>query len=421
MGIPSGGREKTEKRNLKLPLYEDTMAGGALMILVARGAHDAALGVPKIATYVNEEYSRGGAINLERISDNVQPVALVIESEEDPFLENYEDYLEMEIGGRLMLRLPLSVLRAISTDYRRVRNKHILGLDWNAFFPDITLIRLSYHEVKFKLRSRREFSLINRRICLDAEQRLALAHLEETKDHTQGVSCSELFRPAEPTAEFDFRFDTHSPTKGLLIETSDACDLTEFRLILDGHSAIDLTEITTAFVMRRLSPKCVYIPFDLRAPMLSREPSSFAGAINFSRIDQARLQLRFANPQAHIRVCGFVYNQLRTKDRMARLRFETTTSIMLRRWEVPVAAVTPVPFITSDPVPRPLEEGRSFCAITQDELTVGELFVCCAGCGHCFRQEALAEWFSGAGRARTCVTCRVAWSDWTVWRATERG
>lgn len=393
-----------------------------LIILVAQGGHDAALGVPKIATEIREEYSVGGAINVERRSDTVQPVALVIESEEDPFLENYEDYLEMTIGEQPMLQLPLSVLRAISTDYRRIRNKHILGLDWNAFFPDITLIRLSYHEVKFKLRSRREFSFINRRIYLDTEQRRALAHSDITTDHTQGISCSELFRPAEPTSEFDFWFDTHSPTKGLLIETSDTCDLTEFRLISNGLSVIDLNEITTAFVMRRLSPKCVYIPFDLRASMLSREPSSFAGAINFSRIGGVRLQLRFANPQAHIRVCGFVYNLLRTRNGMAGLRFETTTSIMLRRWEVPVPtapAAPPVLFNTSDPVPRPLEEGRSFCAITHDELAVGDLYVHCAGCSHCFRQTALAEWFSGrASAAQTCVMCRAAWSDWTVWRAT---
>ncbi|NCY20962.1 E3 ubiquitin-protein ligase [bacterium] len=392
-----------------------------MVILVAQGDHDAALGVPKIATEIREEYSRDGVIAMQRSSDIVQPVALVIESEEDPFLENYADYLEMTVGEQLMLRLPLSVLRAISTDYRRVRNRHILGLDWKAFFPYIPMIRLSYHEVKFKLQSRREFSLINRCIYLYTGQRQAFAHLEETKDHTQGISCSELFLPAEPTAGFDFRFDTHSPTKGLLIETSDACDLTEFRLILNGHIVIDLTEITTAFVMRRLSPKCVYIPFDLRAPMLSREPSSFAGAINFSRIDEARLQLQFANPQAHIRVCGFVYNQLRTRRGMAGLRFETTTGIILRRWEVP-AAVAPASFNTSDPVPRPLEEGRSLCAITHDELAVGDVYVRCAGCGHCFRQEALVNWFRGrAGTARTCVMCRMAWSDWTVYRVTERG
>lgn len=392
------------------------------MILVAQGAHDAALGVPKIATEIREECSLGGAINVERHSDSVQPVALVIESEEDPFLENCEDYLEMEIGRQRMLRLPLSVLRAISTDYRRVRNRHILGLDWNAFFPDIPMLLLVHHEVKFKLRSIREFSLINHRIHLDTEQRREFAHLDQTNDHIQEISCSELFRSAESTTEFDFRLDTHSPTKGLLIETSDACNLTEFRLFLNGHSAIDLNEITIAFVMRRLSPKCVYIPFDLRAPMLSREPSSFAGAINFSRIDEARLQLRFTNPQAHIRVCGFVYNQLRTRAGMAGLRFETTTGILLRRWEVPapVPAVAPVQFNTSEPVPRPLEEGRSYCAITHDELAVGELFARCAGCRHCFRQEALEQWFSGrTGAARTCVMCRAAWSDWTIWRATE--
>jgi hypothetical protein len=392
------------------------MAGGALMILVARGAHDDALGVPKIGTCVYEENSLGGSIALERVGDTIQPVALTIESEEDPFLDNYADFFEMEIGGKLMLRLPLSVLRAISTDYRRVRDTHILGLDWNAFFPDIPCIRLPYHEVRFKLRSRREFSLITHRIFMDTEPRRALARLHETNDHTQGIACSELYRPELPTSMFDFRFDSHSPMKGLLIETSDTCDLTEFTLCLNGQIAIDLNEITIAFAMRRISPKCVYIHFNLRAPMLSREPASFAGAINFSRIDVSRLQLRFANPQAHIRVSGFVYNQFRTMSGMAGLRFEPTTNIMLRRWEVPVPVPLSVPFNTSDPVPRPLEEGRSFCAITHDELDVGDLYVRCAGCRYCFRQMALEEWFSGrAGAARACVMCRAAWSDWTVY------
>jgi hypothetical protein len=384
---------------------------GALLPLAFQGAHTAQLGVPYSTNDITIQDSINGVLNLRKSGDKATPLALIITQEgTDPFQQT-EAIFGMEIGGQLMFKVPLSLLRSLATKYKISGNKHCVYFDWDAFFPPIPLIRLSYHEVTFSIRGfaiNQGFSLMIRYDLLDLAERREFALRQKYDTHIQNISCSRWVSQ-EPSTTFDLKLQAQGLVKGFFIETDSDCEITNMTLWANELTVKNYDEFALEIIAKRLGPKCVYIPFDPAAVMLSREPASFAtGAIYFGRIDTARIKLEFSTPQSALRIMGLQYNYLRTQSGMGGLKFENDTSILL-------TALRHVPNPT--PIPRAIPVGRETCPISYNNFLAGDLFYQCETCHYCYGKEVIDTHLGMRDRDRyKCPMCRTTWADWTIYR-----
>lgn len=294
-----------------------------------------------VANHIEEVFSTDGKIILSsarREKDTATPIALVIEQdgEENPFnnkdavlifktTPDHPSHPESTDLGYF----PFTILLAISKNYNRIGNKHILMIDWNAFFPEIPLVLFhlpEHHKPTFSLYGSdiTSFSMIIRFNSLSYKKRRELVMTERHSYNIQKfLSSSWFYSLGNHVLDVDIYCGIVN--KGIFIETKEDCMLTKFEYYGNDNLMISYNDIILSCIMKRLAPNIVYIPFGPTEIMMSREASSFTtGGIFVSRLQRRRIRCVFTTPQSCLRINVLDHNKFTT---------ESNTGVCGLKWE----------------------------------------------------------------------------------------
>jgi hypothetical protein len=264
------------------------------------------------------EFPPSSQHEIPRSGDTVTPIAISLPADND--IAN--DALCLSIGSSTVLRVPLSILALTG---RRIDS--LLQFNFNAFFPELELVRLQHHEVRLSLESQRPFGLQLQYKHLDTVPRRELATRPSIEHPIQQIAtwtAPEAATSSHQTISATIPFIGFS--KGYLIEAPDISQLCRFRLQINGSDRWDYNSTLLQMTAQRLSPQHLWVPFNPVNPPtpFTRTAASFQAGLYHSRVENLRLHLEFTEPQATVKIYSFHLNKLHLQSGLCGTLYEHT-------------------------------------------------------------------------------------------------
>lgn len=209
---------------------------GALLQLVASGAMNFHYPIERTSDILKCNYITNIDNEIERWCDIILVEKILIPKR----YINENMYLELLVGGRLIWKLPISLLYKLKK--KEIGNKVLINLDNNLLFNKkngnnvngIILIALQYNTLKIKLTSKSnfEYSIYYKNIFCETNNRRLLAQngIEQYINQIDSISY-----PREDNA-----YNGNLVSSGLFFETNN--ELNDFKMLINNHELINYDE-----------------------------------------------------------------------------------------------------------------------------------------------------------------------------------
>lgn len=349
------------------------------------GIHHLFSDLRDFVTYETHEHPPERRHILPRMGDLCSPIAIDL-----PDTNDSNDSLCIEIGTQRLLQVPLSILALTGRKIGTLQT-----FDLSAFFPEIELIRLSYHQVHIFLTSNLPFGLHVQYTQLDHDKKHTLVTTEGKHSFQQIATYRWASDSPQHTITPTIAFNNFS--KGYIIESPDITQLRRLKLRLNGHDRWNYGPGLLASAAHRLSPQHLWVPFNPTLPPtpFNRTATSFVGGLQQSRIDIISFHLEFTEPQTSVKIHSFDLNLIRLLSGFAQAKIEHIHEII----------PPPPPSVIID---RPLPASRATepCPITYEPFNPGDNYGECAQCHHCYHVAALQQ---ALLVTHGCPICRTPW------------
>jgi hypothetical protein len=204
---------------------------------------------------------------IPRLEDSVHLLGLTIEYASTEKQNCIQD-VEIEIGGITYVKVPYSILLALA-DVQETPTKTFIKIDFSTFIREITLIRLAYHEIKFRVNlasDTHNIATINLHTeyhCHDVEYRRALAGHPRTETPIQYF---ETIQPSTSTTN-TFTAPIRPATgylKGVVVEYP-AYLIENVNMTIGKHDRFNYTQDDLRFYSQKLTDTLTYIPLNIDA------------------------------------------------------------------------------------------------------------------------------------------------------------
>jgi hypothetical protein len=415
------------------------IATGPLMTLVAYGLMNSRANIRHVAygyqTFYNIPTTNtvdSSTITLGRYCDIVMPECLEFimnanYSREEFLTELKKTTLTLKIASEPEIQFPLNLLINLS-EPTYCDNKIYVKTHFETFFGNIPHLAIQYNLVQISLSNFinlsqfiERFGLMCKLTFLDTEERHNMAQ-NDFKRVFQELSWIE-FNMRNIIIDnniYNFHTNFESVSKGFFIECNNINNLSEIQLLVqDSTVRFCLNKFLIQTKCVKINENMLYFPFNADKSYTDTSTESYEGGINFSRIDNPRLILKFTEPINNIKIYN-VGSKIFEK-------FEGTIQICdsnpFQSGIIDYNNQSRTPIFSSadfyrikkpnykEPIVK-LIDGTFTCPIACEDIGVGAKYLSCHQCKNNFSEIAIKKWIESK---KTCPTCRVNWNNFQIY------
>jgi hypothetical protein len=377
--------------------------------------------------YFTEEFSNN-TLRMERNVDTKSPEYLEIELSEGLDQVNFKTIchkicFEMTIGGQIILNIPLRFMMNLK-EYEICDNKFYITIPFEMFCDDIRLIALPYHDTVFRLTNTennfRSCKLISKGVFYDNNLRIPMS-----RDHEHIIQCLEsteiLCSNENQFSQFNYNMNFKGLHKGFFIESENVDQINEISLSLNGAQRLLYNRFLVRTKCIKINQHLLYLPLNYDKSYTDRSNTGFEGALNLSRIDVSKLNIKLDCPQSKICIYGLGSTILRYMSGMAGLSSYSYNMLHEHKEYTESGIyyqVAPLPTIHIErpPIYRPITNNNKLtCSITQCEIDINDRYMSCVQCSNNYMEESIKNWFIHRPSTKNCPTCRTNWTDFNVY------
>ena len=360
----------------------------ALIQLASAGVQDASMNRETRNAQVNVQYSfQNNELILPRGCDTITP--LFIKS------NNPISFLELEIGGRTIIKFPLNFCNTLS-NFTSVGNLYKIPCDL-LNLKSIPLVSLQFQQVKFIIISSYQ----------DVEARLYACnyYLEDSERRELANRFHEniIKQFQEQEIQIDSQGNNnqlhfHGLIKGIFLDNIRIDIVNSIELLIQDTPRFTYDKQMIQLFTKKISDRCIYIPFDNQ----DFNDLSLNSCINFSRLASIAIKITCdTDVSQDIIVRAFNHNILRIGRGMGGLAYDLpipfTTNTVTHEVNNPITVAT---------VNKVLE-GDSQCSISLTEIESDAEYMTCNTCHKNFIATNLQRWLT---ENNNCPTCRSIWT-----------
>ncbi len=381
-------------------------------------------------------------ITLERYCDIAMPEYLEFimnanYSREEFITELKKTTLTLKITSEPEIQFPLSLLINLS-EPTYCDNKIYVKMHFETFFGNIPHIAIQYNIINFSLSNFinlsqfiERFGLICKLTFLDIEERRNMAQndflrvfqeLSWIEFNMRNIITINNIHNFHTTNNNIYTFHTNfeSLSKGFFIECNNINNLFEIQLLVHISTVrFCLNKFLIQTKCVKINENMLYFPFNADKSYTDTSTESYEGGINFSRIDEPRLMLKFTEPitnikiynlgskifeksEGTIRICDSNLFESGIRDYNNQPRTRIFGSADLYRIKKPDY---------KEPIIK-LIDGTFTCPIACEDIGVGAKYLSCHQCKNNFSEAAIIKWIESK---KTCPTCRVNWNNFQIY------
>ena len=353
--------------------------------------------------------------------------------------------VQMNIGGADIVRFPLALLVHL-VEPEIIDSYIYINLQFDKIFGSINLVGLTYHDVVFKVVNNNPtipigllttWELVGTLTYFEQETRQSLVQTpyDDFVHHIYHMDVNANNSDLSATAsEFKFSLAFDSPHKGLFIKCSNANDIYEINLNLNGLDRFKLDKFLIKTKCKIVSNQLLWFPFNPTADFMSKNPNSFNGSINFSRIDNIKLEVKFNpnTPKSQISIFGLGSNRYRQLSGMGGLAYVHGSFTYELRDLLTNYSVLPTPSsqftyqshtgqvtkVIFTPVGFKIitDQNYMFCPISFGDIPIGTQYSNCFACKNNYCVDMLTKWLDKKlPNERACPMCKTKWTNWNAY------
>jgi hypothetical protein len=409
------------------------IANGPLMTLVAYGLMNSRANIRNVA-YDYQTFYNSNAPNiiLDRLCDIVIPEHIEFIMNTNYSLEEFlrelkKTTLTLKIASQPEIQFPLNLLINLSEPIY-CDNKIYIKTHFETFFGNIPHVAIQDTIIEFSLSNFtnlsqfiEKFGLICNFTFLDTDERRRLAINDYTKIF-QELSWIEFNMRNIITNNntYKFHINFESVSKGFFIECNNINNLSEIQLLVQNSAVrFCLNKFLIQTKCVKINENMLYFPFNADKSYTDTSTESYEGGINFSRIDNPRLILKFTEPITNIKIYNVGSKLLEKFGGTIRIcdsnPFESGIIDYNNQPITPTFSSADFYRIKKPNYKEPivkLIDGTFTCAIACEDIGVGAKYLSCHQCKNNFSEIAIKKWIESK---KTCPTCRVNWNNYQIY------
>ena len=295
-------------------------------------------------------------------------------------------------------------------------NTLIINLCMSNYIEPLMLIASQYyeHEIKLKLSNNihnnlTEKKIFVKKIYLDSQERRTLA----TKNHeiVFHQPHGSAYISEEPFVQFDEKIYCDGVSRGFFIG-GNVNRISNFRLKIYGHDLITYNQLLLQVYAKRIGENLIYIPFNpnILDPFNDLTRNDFTGSINFSMIDNIRVQIDWLEPQTSFKMYNIASNILRITRSLTGIAFNhgpiiDITAYIRHNQHNQHDQHNPIQYQDKNKI---INCDKNICNISLELIEFENRYMECSQCTNCFKNDALQQWLKIKNE---CPLCKTKWTS----------
>ncbi len=393
-----------------------------LLSLLASSHQNEAFGTNNGYMYHEESFDCIGSsqwnMEVQRYGDTCVPIAIKYTSNQPVDLSTLT--LTVTVGGQDIISVPLSLLKEMGTLTEYPYGETVIKFDFRTFLNSFPMIRLTYHVVRFTLRS--ETYILSRDIT-HASLTFVYQFLATEARRAFIQDSNPIAKPLQTVAKVPITVEGRGSEtkigglglcKGFLIE-GDIDSVENFEVKICNQ-----IQEFPVYLGEKIGTRFIFLGFNYFANFRDNDFSRFEGYIDgTANVVQdsgvvIKMQFRTENPNIKLHVLNI--NSFRSQQGMGGVLFHPTQPRLWNSAETPYVGKFDTSNQWSTEVEyRPIVDSEKLlCPIKHENIEIDEKYAECTCCFNNFNYVALTDYFRSV-TVKKCPMCRETWSNYTVY------